>query len=331
VHFDLTAWPHYWFNDGMAADASTQALYANSIKGSDTLLTKFLALLARDKLLNHAIVIVLSDHGIGLGMPGDRAIQKDKFIGSRYDMRVTRYMYAVPLKNESFGIDTSYGYGGDVLSYNRQNQVLLAIKGYGFNTGTPHIVRERALTLDVAPTILDLLQLRGLRHADGLSWKPSLLASGYHLPARRDIYLESAMTSGDLTRKDINVSSVIAGVKNYFKINPDDGKVDLLPAILKQEIGLKQRVIIDGEWMLAYYPVSEKSEFIKVMNSASTSARKLKTVTVPPFFVLLNLRTGEWTTESTSTLAKSISIKKLNKKIDLFYGQEMAAYSGMQK
>lgn len=343
VHFNITGWPFYWFNDQLAYNEDKITRYSHAIKKGDQVLAKFLFLLRENKLLKNAIVVLLSDHGVTLGLHGDRVIKEDLYQGDKRMMKVRRTRYADAdtrhrffLNNKSsayqeeladslfniknYGVDTSIGYGGDVLSL-IQNQSLLAIRGYGVHFDKPHQVTGLSLLLDVAPTLLDLLSLPALQHAEGISLKPYLLNHQLLLP-HRPIYLETAYSLMEMEQPEIVVPKVLKKSLAFFYINPNTGLVALNPPSLKKIFANKQRAILNGDWLLAYYPVSERFTILR-------SKLKLNLVRyqISPYFVLVNLRTGKWATDMNDQFVLNSPINKLKQQLYEFYGHEMDFYN----
>ena len=156
VHFNVSAFPWQSFNDQLSNSSGTLDLYKNALQKADATLGVFLDNLKEQGLLNHALVILLSDHGITLALPGDRQTREERYVGDRTKILLKRTRYITSkrmdpknfkLQNDNqlkfssaalakelfglqnYGLDSSYAYGGDVLSL-KQNQALLAFKGY---------------------------------------------------------------------------------------------------------------------------------------------------------------------------------------------------------
>lgn len=350
VHFNLSGWPFFWFNDKAPYYVDSVYSYINAIPGDDKLLGKFLDLLEKKNFLKRAIVILISDHGMTLAKPGDRIITEALFQGDKLNMKVMRTRYSdadtvhldpnkmtgqgnnVKLtlhKNmesifdrKNYGVDTSFGYGGDVLSL-KQHRSLMAFKGFGFDIGQSHQVYGPSLLLDIAPTILDLLQLPTFKKSDGISLKPYLNSPFLELSRARPIFLESTYSFNAIEQRDIAVAKVLEESIYQFSINPKTGLVLLNPELIKFVIDSKQRAIMLGDWLLAYYPISERFKFIfdKQINNYQIHGYLLA-----PYFVLVNLKTGKWTTEINNTLVANSPFSKLKQSLFQFYGHEMDVY-----
>lgn len=350
VHFNLSGWPYFWFNDKANYDEDSVAGYINSVPGDDKLLGKFLDLLERKQLLKRAIVVLISDHGMTLALHGDRVISEGLYQGDKTQMKVRRTRYSnaevvhleqnqmkqgenitklilgenlssvFDLKN--YGVDASFGYGADVLSL-KQNHSLMAFKGYGFDIGKPHQVYGPSLLLDIAPTLLDLLQLPELKKTDGITLKPYLNSPFLELSHNRPIFFESAYSLTEIEQRNIVVAKILEKSIHFFMLNSKTGSVWLDPDLIKLIIENKQRAILWGDWLLAYYPTSERFKFIL---DQKNNSYQIAGYQLPPYFVLVNLKTGKWTTEINNPLVINSPFSKLKLAMFQFYGKEMGVY-----
>lgn len=368
AHFNLSGWPFIWFNDHVPYNSELLRSYKNSIAGDDRLFANFMTILKDNHLLDHALVFLISDHGITQGLVDDRIVQEANYEGDPKLMKVRRYRYAsaevptgavVPLKDDELslsvtpgsaspfdlrgmGIDTSTGYGGDLLSL-KQNLSLFAVKAYGVPYVEAHRVEGRSLLLDIGPTILDILQLAPLEQADGISLKSYLSNPGLKLP-ERPIYFESAYSIYEMEQRDIVATKVLAQSLKLFYINPHSGAVTIYPPLMKVLLGNKQRAILQGDWLLVYYPQSERFSFMEYKKNGKVDASTLdftihsynkegeevmygiKKHILQPYFVLVNVKTGKWTTSLDNPLTKGSPIAEMKQNLQEFFGDEMATY-----
>ncbi len=79
-------------------------------------------ILKQNNLLDHTIFVLFSDHGITLNMPQDRLIRMANYQGDKSRSWI---------KHNKAGVETSWGYGNDLLSL-KQNQPLLAVHIFWF-------------------------------------------------------------------------------------------------------------------------------------------------------------------------------------------------------
>jgi arylsulfatase A-like enzyme len=352
VHFNVTAFPFYRFNDQQAYNNGTVTLYKASIKAADSVLGTFLHTLQQDGFLDHAIVVLVSDHGITMALPGERVTKEALYQGDKSRIRLQRTRYAATNKNldmnvvtqnatgttinvqadnvpaimnpHNYGIDTSFGYGGDLLSP-KQNQTLFAFRVYGANTLKPHLVTDRVLLLDLAPTLLDWLHLPPLQHADGISLAAYLTDPAAHAANERLLFLESGYSLPEIQQDGILIDKVIARSINLFQIDSKTGLVSMLPDAEKLSIANKQRGVLQGDWLLVYYPASAK---YKMVMSANRQIHYEPYIALP-YAVLVNLKTLQWTVDLTGPFAATAPLSALTQALNQFYGDEMQYYKTM--
>jgi arylsulfatase A-like enzyme len=324
VHFTISHWPFYWFNDHQPLGLRELQRYEFGVKAADTQLAAFLNTLKENGLLDHAIVVFLSDHGTSLGLPGDRVTAKAFYQGDKENIKKLpegKYRNVSGLTSNiaaDYGVDTSYGYGGDVLSL-KQYHSLLAIKGYGVDVGAPHAVDGRVAFMDIAPTILDLLQQPALASRDGISLKPYLLNSSIVPDNGRPLFLETTFTLEEIEREGISMEKVLEKTIRLIDIDQHTGLIYVKNADEKIMNKQKQLAILQGDWILARYPDSLRRHFEKDANNNMV----FKDYTQPPYMVLVNLKTGQWTTEMDTPFAQAAPIAVLLAQLKSFYGSGM--------
>jgi hypothetical protein len=327
VHFTVTHWPFYWFNDKLSITCGEGCRYQAGISEADKQVASFMEALQKNKLLDHAVVVLLSDHGTSMGLQGDRVTAAEHYQGDKAQIKkltVTKYSRApqnsLDFKND-YGIDTSYGYGGDVLSV-KQYHALLAFKGYGVDIGKAHTVSDRTLLMDIAPTLLDLLNLPKLAHSDGLSLKPYFSEStdAHHPQSERPLFWESSFTLEEIEKQGISVEKVLAKTVKLYRMDPQSGLI-FIKKDAEQGMGKnKQEAIIQGDWLLAQFPESARTEVIYTEPSQEGA---LHTRIEPRYMVLVNLKTGDWTLELDNAFARTAPLKSLREQLYAFYGAEI--------
>jgi len=331
VHFTLSHWPFYWFNDQQAHGNEPLARYAASVTGVDNQLNQFLNILATNNILDHAIVVLLSDHGTSLGLPGDRPITVPLYQGDPVNIsKIPVVRYSNPLDNirskSNFHIDSSYGYGGDVLSL-IQSHTLLAFKSYGVNIGKPHAVSERVSMLDIAPTLLELVKLPQLAGADGISLKPYLEGKS-GAQSTRHFFLETTYSIDEIEKSEIAVNEVLQKALGLYTVDHKTGLIFIKPsdeAIMNHD---KQFAVLEGDWLLARYPTTFRTRLAMIPGSMNAEAEKY---TLPPYFVLVNLKSGQWTTELDTPFARQSPAQTLLNKLKAFYGNELNSFDNSAK
>ncbi|TAK73723.1 MAG: DUF229 domain-containing protein, partial [Gammaproteobacteria bacterium] len=310
MHLNVSGWPYNWLRKN--SHDYTPQLYQQAINDADNQLGKLLNILQHNHLLNHTIVVLLSDHGITMGQPGDRIISAAKYRGDPKKMKqVTIYKYYnAPAFTSNFkqdyGVDTSYGYGSDVLSL-KQTHAVLAIKGYGIDVGVPHRVTFFTSLMDIGPTILELLKFPPLRFHDGVSPQKSV---------QGDFFIESGYSTEGMQKDKISTEEVLRQVIGFLQIEPD-GSIFLKKEDEKKMIASKQYAMISGNWLLAYYP---PMSHLKMVLEGSTF--RIKQEMAPRYFVLVNLKTREWTTELNSSFAATAPVAILLHRLKTFFSMQ---------
>src|SRR5262249_49800388 len=112
----LAHWPYVWARQPQLPTIADR--YQESVQTLDKQFKSLYAVLKKKGLLQNSIIIILSDHGDSLGLPGDRIISQSNYQGppDRLSL-ITRYSYTKRAKGQPLmGIDTSAGHGTDLLS-----------------------------------------------------------------------------------------------------------------------------------------------------------------------------------------------------------------------
>ena len=312
VHFCLSHWPYTWADDGMRWNSTQPERYAGSVNAVDKQLGQLLQILKDDGLLNHSLVVLLSDHGTTMGIPGDRVIEEKKYFGDKKKIKwltVTKYYWApensVDFKHD-YGINASYGQGTDVLSL-KQNQVVLSFKGYGIALPVQRVDATSSL-IDIAPTVLDYLHLAPMKNVDGVSLK-----NPEKIPAR-PMMLETGDSLSEIQTDHIYVEKVIKREIGIYRIS-HDGLLSMNPRAEKSLILNKQRAVLYGDWLLARYPARLRKSLVN---------NKMDSKVIQAFFVLVNRKTGQWTIGLDNAFAKTAPVRELLAKLKVFYGDELA-------
>jgi len=81
--------------------------------------------------------------------------------------------------------------------------------------------------------------------------------------------------------------------------------------------------VIQGNWMLAYYPRSVR--YREIINHAQKTIRYQDYI-APPYRVLVNLNTRQWTMDFKQPLVRQAPLAALETLLKRFYGQEMDYY-----
>lgn len=301
VHFCLPHFPYLWASlDGK--ELSLQDRYAASVQRVDKQLHDFFILIEQNHLLDHAIVVLLSDHGEALEFPGDRVTQANLFISSQYPKPSVPQFYPPSLDDEA--INQSAGHGTDVLGLT-QYHTLLAFRFYGEHTQQPAMISGRVSLLDIKPTLLDWIKLpapesSGISLVNWIKDRKSFLEP-------RHIFIESDFSPMSIRTVYPDTRQVLLEGIGLFQINPMTTRLTLKPDMNERIIHSKQYADLYGEWVLALYPQNNK-------------------VRMP---ILINLSSGEWTNELGSTFAQHSPANSMLAQLYAFYGEEIGVISNI--
>ncbi|EKD71321.1 MAG: hypothetical protein ACD_46C00217G0003 [uncultured bacterium] len=296
VHFCLPHHPYIWA-DYRGDTGNVLAKYAASISKVDEQIKQFFSLLTQTKLLDHAIVIVLSDHGEALELPGDRITEKE-FFSNKHTKKLPKF-YPPSLDKEE--INQSAGHGTDVLGLT-QYHTLLAFKLYGLGNYQVGARSGVVSLLDIKPTIFDLLNLSPKKSLkiDGRSLAALINGQQQTIP-QQHVFLESDFSPEAIHTVFPDTRKVVLEGIELFEADRKTARLTVKDSMTEMIIRSKQYADIYGEWMLAFYPQNNRYR-------------------MP---ILVNLVTGEWTNDLTSSFAKHSPALQMQKKLKEFYGAEL--------
>lgn len=295
VHFCLPHFPYIW--GGFSENDNFLRNYQASIHRVDRQFYDFMQLLEKDKLLEHAIVIVLSDHGEALEMHGDRVTNADLFIPGQHNHAIPHF-YPPTLDSEA--IDESAGHGTDVLGLSQYHTVL-AFRLYG-TVSHPGMVSQRVSLLDIKPTILDFLRQRPSSKDDGTSLKKFVLGKEVaRSSSTHDFFMESDFSPQAVRTVHPETHALLFQGIDYFQIDPVTARICVKDSMAKLIISSKQYADIYGDWILALYPQNKKAM-------------------IP---ILVNLRNGQWTNDLHTSFAQSSPAEHMLQALKQFYGNDI--------
>lgn len=204
--------------------------YRVMLKQVDRQFGQFMAQLEAAGALENTHVILLSDHGDGF------KFDKDTLTPARDDM--------------PFEVETNTrGHATNVLNLG-QYQVLLAARSFGSDVFKPGNVAGNASLIDIAPTVLDLIQLpEADRNMDGLS----LLSSTIEQRHARNLFLESGFKTLSVTADDMTIDKVVSEGIRAYTVNPQ-GKLVVRKVWYDNILASKHRAVIRGDWQLSMIP-----------------------------------------------------------------------------
>jgi len=315
IHLCVSHWPFTWARDLQGKNFSPAERYQSSVEAVDKQLGELVSFLQHENLLKNSFVVLLSDHGTSVGLPHDRIITKTNYRGDPAKLKwvpIFKLASAPEFSldfEKDYNINTAYGQGTDVLSL-KQYHVLLAIQTPEHRSA---IIAKPASLIDIAPTVLNFFHLPSLADTDGISL--------FSLPVMRPLFIETGHSFSAIEKKDIFVEQVVKKAIGIYAINPTTGLLFVKPQSEKYLNLSKERAVLFDDWILARYPTVLKSKI--VLDPASHSF-KMEQDPLPAFFVMANLKTGEWQIGLDGELAKKAPVKNLQHLYNQFYGRDSA-------
>ncbi len=297
VHFTLPHWPYAWAESSPEevnnefSIKKRERLYQSALRRVDKQFASFFDFLQKYHYFHNSLVIILSDHGEVLYSPNTRLTNYQNYQGTP----PSRFAQYLQDKTATI-LNKSAGHGSDILSPKQYHSVLaFNIYKEGKRITSNHKVNTRIALIDVAPTILDFLQLQNQQKMDGISLLPAILNPQSLLPERA-FFIESGMFPNQLLSKE---KAMEIG-KEFYRVNPKSGELEIKPDKLKYFDNQKLYGIISGHWVLALYP-DEKSYIA----------------------IIQNLSNGEWTDDLHSDFAQKTPASVLYQQLYHFYGKKL--------
>jgi arylsulfatase A-like enzyme len=272
AHLALPHHPYVWAEPGdkvfaRASDNSYQ--YTNAVIAADRQFGLIMELLERKGLLRNALVIVMSDHGEALGLPGTDTLLQGV---------VAREM----LDGQRISL---WGHGSSVLSPH-QFSAFLAIRAFGA-VDLPPVFRELAVPVslvDVAPTIIDLAGMKSTARFDGMSLLPVMRGDADASDAfgRRPRFTESGFRTKKIEQGDFDERSVLGDVATYFRMDPATARFELRPDVMPYLLADKERAVLSANWLLAAIPSRSDPRFQKYVLVSRRGETPVRLEQAPP-------------------------------------------------
>ncbi len=324
AHLCLSHWPFTWARDGQSRNLILPEQYRSSVEAVDLQFGKLLGILKENGLLENSIVVLLSDHGTGVGLPGDRFISEKTYMGDpkQLNLIAVNKLSTAPAQStdkRDYTINTAYGQGTNVLSLKQYN-VILAFKRYGGETWPVRRIDTPSMLVDIAPTLLDLMGLPPMQAIDGVSLRKSL--SNGSMSKSRPLFMETGDSMTEIETDHIYIEKVIKHEIGIYHIDPTRGLLVMDPKAEQSIVKNKQLAVLMGDWMLAHYPAHMQAKLVTSKKPGSAQPQSEASM-VPPYYVLANLKTGKWTIGVTSDFAKTAPLEELMRKLKDFYGDEL--------
>lgn len=299
IHFCLPHTPYTW-SEQSSRELNAVGHYEASIERVDKQIADFFDMLSSYHLLEHAIVVVLSDHGEGLEMPGDRLTEESLYQTNLKTGKKNVPLFYPPVLDHE-GINQSAGHGTDVLGLT-QYHTLLAFKLYGIAHQQNQMIPGLVSLIDIKPTLLSFLGIN-FAHLTGESLVAQILGKRSRVDKLRHIFIESDFSPEAIRTVYPDTRKVMLEGIQLFQIDPQTTRLVVKATMGEMIIHSKQFADIYREWMLALYPQNERYR-------------------MP---ILINLVSGEWTNDLNSIFALQSPAKEMLKALKLFYGNEINA------
>jgi len=297
VHLCLPHTPYSWASTLLIEDDPLQN-YLLTIKRVDQQFNDLMQLLKKNKLLDHSIVVLLSDHGEALELSGDRITEANLFIsGENNPQNTIPAFYPYHLENEE--INKSVGHGTDVLSLTQHHNVL-AFQLFGLDKNIDQTFIDRVSLLDIKPTVLSLIGIHDSHH-DGVSLKELILGEAKTLGNEAHFFVESDFSPPSIYTAHPELRKVLFEGIEYFQLDPVTARFTVKPSMEKLINSSKQFADFYGSWVLALYP----------QNQTQMMA------------ILVNSETGQWTNDLNTTFAKESPVAQMLSALKKFYGNDI--------
>lgn len=243
VHFTLPHYPFFWADapvvqaNGRAHTGRSQ--YKDTVKRVDRQVGALLQHLERRDVLKNAVVVFLSDHGEGFTGKGEPLIPRQH----------------ASLTNVQWW---EAGHGTSVLNPH-QYQVVLGFRAFGKATlpAVPRLINAPASLEDVAPTVLDLIDVEGAAAFSGRSLLSQLSAESYQTRIRftETEFNPPALAAGFDAPQEIMRQSV-----GFYRVDDRTGLLSVRAERLAEILQGRQYAAIGKQHILAALPTSESGK-----------------------------------------------------------------------
>jgi arylsulfatase A-like enzyme len=250
LHLTLAHWPYVWKDSSeleRGGDASNYQQYLRAVQRVDEQFASVLAALHARGLMDHAIIVVLSDHGESF-VPGTDSIGPES-------SSALEALDAVP----------GWGHGTSVLAPDQFRVVLgLRLPGAADPTGAGRTIDAPVSVEDIAPTLCGLLGIASPLRVDGRSLAPMLgdddaAAAGF---ADRIRYTESEFTPKGVVDATNKLStSGVAIASRYYKIDPVTDRLSVRRELVHALLEKRQFAALTDRALLAAIPEPVRGDY----------------------------------------------------------------------
>lgn len=301
VHFCLPHWPYAWAPTPSSKfppkdNAQKHELYKQSIRAVDKQAFEFIETLNDRGLLENSIVLVLSDHAETFGLEGEGLLRQENY-KSKQAIQNSPLLTLLKISDPD-KLPFATGHGTDVLSL-KQHQIVLAYQVFGKERNQSKAIHTPASLIDIKPTLLALAGVSD-KNSTGLSFADEIKGKDTGLTAERPLYIESGFTPSAILTTHPSIKDLISIGFEYFRVEPHTNRMVIKDKMGQWILDSKQRVMLYGDWALAFYPTEGK-----------------------PLPVLVNIKTGQWTDDMNSDFAKNSPVNELRDTMISFYNGEL--------
>jgi len=297
THFCLPHFPYAWA--ALPVKKVTLHHYQSALARADKQFHDFMIMLQQNKFLEHSVVILLSDHGEAVEIPGDRITDPDLFIpGEKNKKGIIPHFY--PPSSAKEKVNMSGGHGTDVLGL-PQYHTMLAFRTFGTKPNQVKIISGIVSLMDIKPTILEFLNLP-VGRSSGNPLQAYVFGNKNHVDIKQDFFTESDFSPEAVRTIHPEERKVLFEGIDYFRIDPKTTRIVVRDSMFQMILSSKQYADYYDSWVLALYPQKNKA--------------------MMP--VLVNLKTGQWTTDLSSEFAEDSPVHHMLTAMKIFFGRDIS-------
>ena len=248
VHLTAAHWPYYTSETpfGMAVKKypEDRPMYRIGLRTADSMFDQVVSILQRKGAFEHAIVVVLSDHGEAMMLPNDAIVKNGAFVQG----------LGAPLKV------LDVGHGQSVLSPT-QYKILLGFKYFGNDPLFATDGRDlpfAATAEDIAPTLLDLLGIAGNPLASSGQSIASLLRSSHSVATltspERIRFTETDLAVIPDVKGEVDEVGTARANSKFFGIDPATTRMHIRENMIPLARAFKERAAFTSSELLAAVP-----------------------------------------------------------------------------
>ena len=232
VHFTLVHWPYSWATAPLLTRKEISQLsvtersyrdYGMAVRRLDEQFGDLIAVLEEKGALENAIVFVLSDHGESLG-------EASEIFGHDH------------VADRLLGAHQIFGHGTHVFSSD-QYHVVLGMRAYGnrlLPEGSGAVLDMPVSLEDIAPTVLDLLDLDADQVFDGRTLLPHLIDDTGAIAGERVRFLETEFNPSGISPELVMTASAISTAVDKYVVDPDTDRVLVRPQFVDEMLATRQ-------------------------------------------------------------------------------------------